>query len=125
MDHDAVRHWVERYEEVWRTPGTDAVRELFTDDATYLTGPWAAPVRGLADIAAFWDAERDGPDEEFTMTSEVVAVDGDTAVVRVEVHYGGGKRQAWRDLWVLRLDADGRCSHFEEWPIAPPPSGAG
>jgi uncharacterized protein (TIGR02246 family) len=125
MDHDAVRRWVERYEEVWRTPGTDAVRELFTDDATYLTGPWAAPVRGLADIAAFWDAERDGPDEPFTMTSEVVAVDGDTAVVRVEVRYGGGKPQAWRDLWVLHLDAAGRCSHFEEWPIAPPPSGTG
>ena len=42
-DRDAVRRWVRRYEEVWRTPGTDAVRELFTEDAEYLTGPWADP----------------------------------------------------------------------------------
>ena len=121
VDHDAVRRWVGRYEEVWRTPGTDALRELFTEDAEYFTGPWADPVRGLADIATFWDAERDGPDEPFTMTSEVVAVDGDTAVVRVEVEYGGAKaQQRWRDLWVARFAADDRCEHFEEWPIAPP-----
>jgi hypothetical protein len=25
----------------------------------------------------------------------------------------------WRDLWVLRFDADGRCTAFEEWPFVP------
>jgi ketosteroid isomerase-like protein len=125
VDHDAVRRWVTRYEEVWRTPGVDGVGSLFTDRATYLTSPWAPPVTGLAGISALWDAERDGPDEPFTMTSEVVAVDGDAAVVRVEVHYTGDEPQAWRDLWVLRFAADGRCSHFEEWPIAPPRGSAG
>jgi ketosteroid isomerase-like protein len=119
VDHEAVRGWVQRYEEVWRTPGTGAVRDLFTDDAEYLTGPWADPIRGHADIATFWDAERDGPDEPFTMTSDVVAVDGDTAVVRVEVEYGGAKATRWRDLWVIRFAGDGRCARFEEWPIAP------
>ena len=120
-DRDAVRRWVRRYEEVWRTPGTDAVRELFTEDAEYLTGPWADPIRGIDDIATFWDAERDGPDEPFTMTREVVAVDGDTAVVQLEVEYGGAKwEQRWRDLWVVHFADDGRCTHFEEWPIAPP-----
>ena len=53
------------------------------------------------------------------MTSDIVAVDGATAVVRLAVDYGdpGGRR--WRDLWVLRFDDDGRCSAFEEWPFAP------
>ena len=51
------------------------------------------------------------------MTSEIVAVDGLTAVVRVEVHYGDGER--WRDLWIVTFDADGRCRAFEEWPFAP------
>ena len=119
VDHDAVRHWVTRYEEVWRTPGVDGVASLFTGDATYLTSPWADPVTGLADIGAFWDAERDGPDETFTFASEVVAVDGDTAVVRAEVEYSGPDSSRWRDLWVLRFAADGRCRAFEEWPFAP------
>jgi len=39
-------------------------------------------------MAALWDAEREGPDEVFKLTSEIVAVEGDTGVVRVEVVYG-------------------------------------
>ena len=80
--------------------------------------PWAEPLRGLAAIAELWEAERDGHDEEFTMASEVVAVDGDMAVVRAHVDYAAtGNR--WRDLWILRFVTDGRCSAFEEWPFAP------
>lgn len=119
MDRDAVQRWVDRYEGAWRTPGTDELGRLFADDATYRVSPWARPVEGLAAIAALWEDEREGPDEPFTMASEVVAVDGDTAVVRLAVDYlrPGGTR--WRDLWVLRFDADGRCVAFEEWPFAP------
>jgi hypothetical protein len=40
-------------------------------------------------------------------------------VVRIEVRYGRPVRQEYRDLWVLRLDDDGRCSWFEEWPFWP------
>lgn len=119
MDRRDVEQWVERYEQLWRRSGTDRLGDLFDHDASYRTSPWDPPVVGLADIAHFWDAEREGPDEEFTMTSEVVAVDGDAAVVRVAVEYGAtGDR--WRDLWVLTFTADGRCSSFEEWPFAPP-----
>jgi hypothetical protein len=119
MDRRAVEQWVDRYEQLWRTSGTDRLGDLFDHDASYRASPWDPPVVGLADIAHFWDAEREGPDEEFTMTSEVVAVDGEAAVVRVAVEYGAmGDR--WRDLWVLTFTADGRCSSFEEWPFAPP-----
>ncbi len=115
-DRASVEQWVADYERVWRTPGTDAVSEIFTDDATYLVSPWAEPFVGTAGLRELWDDERDSPGESFTMTSEVVAVDGDTAVVRVAVEY---TEQSWRDLWVLRFAEDGRCVHFEEWPFAP------
>ena len=92
---------------------------LFTPDATYLYDPYEEPVRGLDALGPWWDENRDGPDEAFTMGSEVVAVDGDVAVVRVEVAYGEPVRQEYRDLWVLRFAADGRCSAFEEWPFWP------
>jgi hypothetical protein len=59
------------------------------------------------------------------MTREPVAVDGDTAVVRVEVRYGEPVTQRWRDLWILSFAPDGRCRHFEEWPIAPGQSAHG
>ena len=119
MERGAVEQWVDRYEGCWRTAGTDQLGELFAPSASYVPSPWARPVQGLDEIGAFWEAERDGADEEFTMSSDVVAVDGDTAVVRVAVEYGGPEPSRWRDLWVLRFADDGRCSSFEEWPFAP------
>jgi ketosteroid isomerase-like protein len=119
MDRTAVETWVAGYERLWRTPGTELLSELFVPDASYLPSPWAQSVRGLDAIARFWEAERNGPDEEFTMTSEVVSVDGATAVVRVLVTYGAAGSRDWRDLWVLRFAEDSRCSAFEEWPFAP------
>ncbi|BCB90415.1 YybH family protein [Phytohabitans suffuscus] len=119
MDHSDVLRWVDAYERAWRTPGTDGLGEIFATGASYLQGPYEEPVVGLPAIAAMWEAERAGPDEAFDLSREVVAVDGDTAVVRVEVRYGPPLSERWRDMWVLRFAGDGRCAWFEEWPIAP------
>ncbi len=119
MDTTAFVTWVAGYEAAWRAPGTDALAALFTSDASYSQGPYREPVLGLPAIAAMWAAERDGPTEVFTMSSGIVAVQGDTGVVRVEVRYGDPVSQEYRDLWIVRLAPDGRCHHFEEWPFAP------
>src|SRR6185437_12065453 len=111
--------WIAAYEKAWRAPGTAALEALFTADATYSQGPYREPVVGRPAIAEMWEAERDGPDEVFTMTSEIVAVDGDTAVVRLLVRYGDPVRQEYKDLWVIRFATDGRCRAFEEWPFEP------
>jgi ketosteroid isomerase-like protein len=118
-DHTAVRRWVAGYERAWRTPGTDGLSVLFTADATYLHSPYEEPVVGIHAIRKMWDDDRDGPDEIFTLSMEIVAVEGDTAVVRAEVRYGEPLRQEYRDLWLIRLDDDGRCARFEEWPYWP------
>jgi ketosteroid isomerase-like protein len=119
-DRAAVLSWLVAYEAAWRNPDTSVLAEMFTADASYLQAPYAQPVTGLAAIRQMWDAQRAGPDEVFSLAAEVVAVDGDTAVVHAEVHYGDPVEQEWRDLWVLHLGADGKCSYFEEWPFAPP-----
>ncbi len=119
-DRAAVTRWLAAYEAAWRDPDTSVLAAMFTDDASYLQAPYARAVVGLPAIRKMWDAERDGPDEVFTITTEILAVDDGVAVVRAEVRYGEPVTQEWRDLWVLRLGEDGRCSHFEEWPFAPP-----
>jgi hypothetical protein len=119
VDRAGVESWVAGYERAWRTPGTEVLGELFTPDATYRFDPYEEPVRGLDALGPWWEGGRDGPDESFTMRSDVVAVDGDVAVVRVEVAYGQPVRQEYRDLWVVRFGPDGRCVAFEEWPFWP------
>ncbi len=119
IDRTRVEDWVARYERAWRTAGTEPLAGLFREDASYRMSPYEEPFAGLDRIGEMWDAERQGPDEAFTMTSEIVAVEGDTAVVRVEVRYGEPMNREYRDLWLIRFAEDGRAAAFEEWPYWP------
>jgi hypothetical protein len=129
VDRAELTDWIAAYERAWRTPGTEVLAELFTEDASYSTAPYESSHRGLEAIGSMWEEERIGPDEAFDMASEVVAVEGDTGVARVTVQYkkatdreGRLRRQQkeYRDLWVVRLNDSGLCTHFEEWPFWPP-----
>lgn len=117
MDRAGFEQWIAAYERAWRTAGTAPLGELFSEDASYRMSPYAEVARGLAAIGELWEDERVGPDEQFAISHEVIAVEGDTAVARIEVAYGDGKQ--YRDLWVVRFDTDGRCREFEEWPFWP------
>jgi hypothetical protein len=119
VDRAGLADWIAAYERAWRTPGTEVLSELFTADATYSAGPFEPTARGLDEIATLWERERAGADEPFRMASEIVAVEGETGVGRVEVWYDGPPPRHYRDLWIVRLDDSGRCTHFEEWPFWP------
>ena len=126
MDRADFDRWIAAYERAWRTPGTDALAQLFTDSATYSTAPFERPHEGLEAISEMWEAERDRPDESFEMSWKLVAVEGDRGVARVEVQYRDKEPpQQYRDLWVIHLAPDGRCEAFEEWPFWPPGSVGG
>ena len=118
-DRATVASWVAAYERAWRTPGTELLGELFTEDATYQLAPFEPPIAGLAAISQMWERERTGPDEKFAMSSEVVAVDGEVAVVRAVVRYDEFSPREYRNLWIIRFADDGRCLAFEEWPVWP------
>jgi hypothetical protein len=119
VDRARLAKWIEDYERAWRTPGTEPLAELFAPDATYSMGPFEPTHQGLDAIAELWEREREGgPDEPFRMTSEIVAVEGDTGVARLDVRYDAPPRH-YRDIWIVRLDQAGLCTHFEEWPLWP------
>jgi hypothetical protein len=114
MDVAGLRSWVDAYERAWRAPGTATLADLFHEEAVYLMSPLAEPVVGLDAIRRLWEDER-SPDEEFTMSSEPIAVEGDTGVVRVDVRYHRPRARRFVDLWIVSFAPDGRCRRFEEW----------
>jgi hypothetical protein len=116
MDRDQVMRWVAGYERAWRDGDLGGIATLFTADARYLTSPYARPQVGQEAIRGLW---LDDEDEVFTVEAEPVAVEDDTAVVRLLVRYGEPVRQEYTDLWVLRFAGDGRVREFEEWPYWP------
>jgi ketosteroid isomerase-like protein len=117
IDRASVEAWIGTYERAWRTAGVDPLPSLFAEDASYRMSPYAEAAQGLAEIGALWERERAGPEEEFRLSFEVIAVERDTAVARIEVAYATGAE--YRDLWIVRFGADGRCREFEEWPFWP------
>ncbi len=119
MERTDLLTWIADYERVWRTPGIAVLAEVFTADAVYRPSPYAEPLRGLPEIASFWEAERVSHDEDFTLQAQIVAVEGDTGVARIEVRYGPPTSREYRDVWIVTLDEAGLCAAFEEWPSWP------
>lgn len=117
IDRPSVEAWIAAYERAWRTAGTDSLADLFCEDASYRMSPYEDAARGLAAIRALWERERAGPNEEFEMGAKLIAIEDDTVVAQIEVAYASGAE--YRDLWVIRFAADGRCRDFEEWPYWP------
>ena len=109
---DDVRAWVSEYERGWREYDLSAVERLFTADGRYASSPVEDALVGHEAIAGIWLEE---PGTEFTMTAEPVAVEGNRAVVRVDVQYTAPRSRRYRELWVLRFAGDGRVEEFEEW----------
>jgi ketosteroid isomerase-like protein len=62
MDREQLTAWITAYERAWRTPGTEVLAKLFTEDAVYSTAPYEGPHDGLEAIGEMWEAERSGPD---------------------------------------------------------------
>ena len=118
-DRAMVSRWLASYEAAWRAPGTEGLAEIFTDDATYRHSPYAEPVVGLNSLQRMWDEDRDGPDEVFTLATEMVAVDGLTAVVRAEVRYGTRSARSTATCGSGRYVTTAAAVPFEEWPYWP------
>ncbi|MEN5072992.1 nuclear transport factor 2 family protein [Isoptericola cucumis] len=117
VDRESVLQWVAAYEDAWRSGDDGAVERLFTSDARYARSPYDPDeLHGHAAIRGFWLVDEDAT---FAVTAEPLAVEGDVAVVRLEVRYLEPEAQEYRDLWVLRFAPDGRVADFEEWAYWP------
>ena len=110
-DLATVTAWIDAYRRAWETSDPAAVGALFTSDAEYLTAPFREPWRGRDAIVEGWLAHRDAPGETTFAWWPVVLTD-DVAVVQATTTYPG---TAYSNLWILRLDAAGRCRSFTEW----------
>jgi hypothetical protein len=55
VDRAELSDWVSGYERAWRTPGTEALAELFAAGASYRMGPYEPAAEGLDEIAELWE----------------------------------------------------------------------
>jgi len=77
-------------------------------------GPWRAPWQGRDEIVQGWLGQRDEPNQTSFRWS-VLHETADMAFVQGATDYHDEPTRTYSNLWMIRLDAGGRCSDFTEW----------
>jgi ketosteroid isomerase-like protein len=132
MDRADVDRWLEAYVEAWKTYDRAAIEALFSEDIVYRYHPYDEPIAGREAVVASWLGEGESGDASsrdaegtYEASYRAVAVDGDAAVATGSSTYtespGGPVRTVYDNCFVMRFDADGRCSEFTEWFMERPP----
>jgi ketosteroid isomerase-like protein len=116
MDRGDLERWIDRYVKAWSTNDPKDIGDLFTDDADYYTAPYREPWRGRDAVVKGWLARADDQGD-WDFSHEVLAVAGDLGFVRGLTTYRTPPH-VYSNLWVIRLQADGRCTEFTEWWMA-------
>ncbi len=120
-DQHQVTAWVDGYIRAWNSNDPADIGALFTDDAEYYTAPFRQPWSGREQIVEGWLGRKDEPGEA-TFDWRPLVDSGELAVIEGTTTYPDG---TFSNLWVIRLEADGRCRQFTEWWMEHPASPGG
>ncbi len=112
MDRADVEDWVRRYIDAWDSNDPEEIGALFTDGARYYTAPHRQPWSGREDIVEGW-LDRKDEQGDWRFSWEVLGVDGDLGFVKGVTSYS--KLPDYSNMWVIRLEEDGRSSEFVEY----------
>ena len=115
--------WVDAYVRAWNSNDPEEIGALFTDDALYFTEPYATPWRGRAEIVEGWVAQKDEPGDT-TFDWRPLVESSDVSILVGTTVYREPPR-TYSNLWVVRLDPDGRCREFTEWWMEQPAAASG
>lgn len=113
MNTNQVSGWIDGYVRAWTSNDPQEIGGLFSEGARYFTSPFSAPWQGREGIVKGWLNRKDDPGG-WRFRYEVLAMDGNTALVRGWTQYLEPARE-YANLWVIRFDPAGRCEEFTEW----------
>jgi ketosteroid isomerase-like protein len=126
MDRAAAQAWLDRYVSAWLSYDANDIAELFSDDVTYRYHPSGDPIVGRAAVVAAWLGESESDDAStrdapgtYSARYAPVAVDGDVVVSTGISSYreqpDGPVVRVYDNCFVMRFDAEGRCTEFTEY----------
>lgn len=109
--------WVAGYVAAWESNDPEQIGALFTDDAVYLTSPDAEPRVGREAIVAGWLEDLDEPGT-WAFDWKILDEHEGFVVVQGRTEYPADKD--YLNLWIIRLDDDGRAAEYTEWYLPRP-----
>jgi uncharacterized protein (TIGR02246 family) len=123
MDRAGVDRWLKGYLKAWKSDAPEDIAALFSEDASYSPHPFSSHVwQGRNEIVQQW-IERGDSGASWDFRSEIVAVEGDAAVIEGWTTYhatASDAETAFANVWVVRFAPDGRAREFSEWWVERP-----
>ena len=122
-DRATVSAWLDKYVEAWKSYDPHIIGDLFSEEALYYYDPFQEPISGRSSIVSSWLEDPDLPGS-FSAHYELIAIDGDVAVANGRTTYMEDDSvtidSEFDNIFILRFDADGRCSEYREWYMQAP-----
>ena len=113
MKRQDLIEWIDGYIRAWNTNDSKDIGKLFTEDASYFTGPFDEPWRGREAIIDGWIGCKDEPNTT-RFSYEILAIDGNLGVVQGLTEYLKSSTD-YSNIWLIRLNSHGVCTEFREW----------
>ena len=108
-----------RFKQAWQKRDSDAMLELYSEDAEYRLDPFMQPLVGVNAIREYWNGVVAAQDH-IEFDAEHVWVSGRTVLGSWHVaftHRAAAGRQRVRGFTTMELDDDGLIARMREWPV--------
>ena len=121
MTEQDVQNWLAEYGRAWINGDPDQAVTLFSDTATYRETPFNDPMSGRHEIREYWQNGAADAQENVEFTSQVWAVENDTAIAGWQARYtekASGVRVELDGVFRLVLSSEQgalQCTILEEW----------
>jgi len=117
MTQDEFKSWLDAYGRAWEARDAKAAADVFTEDAAYQETPFVEPMRGRAEILAYWSHVA-GTQEQVRFGYKVLAVTDEIGIAHWWASFTripDKTRVNLDGIFVITLGADGRCAFLREW----------
>ena len=117
MDHTTFMSWLNAYGRAWESHDPRAAAELFAEDGSYQVTPFVPPLSGREAIFEYW-VHVTQTEEDVRFGFKILAVNPDFGVARWWASFvlkPPGVRTKLDGIFVISLDARGRCNSLKEW----------
>ena len=117
MNRESFQRWLDSYGHAWIGRDPAAAAALYADDASYQVTPFSEPLHGRDAIYEYWEGVAK-TEERIQFDYEVLAVTAEHGIARWWASFirtPPGLDTRLDGIFLITLDADGRCLSLREW----------
>ncbi len=117
MEQSALKAWLAAYGRAWMGRDARTAAELYAEDGTYQVTPFVEPMRGRTAILEYWSHVA-ATQRNIQFGYEVLAATAEMGIARWWASFvivPQGLQTKLDGIFVIALDAGGRCRSLREW----------